>query len=52
MRMLLICTLLAVIASSCASQGYVAQKNPNKRGSSKGHRCGRTLGSYVNSIKR
>ena len=32
--------------------GYKGQKNPNRKGSTRGHKCGRTLGTYVNSIKR
>jgi hypothetical protein len=38
MKTLLI--IAAVLLTSCAAQtGYVGQKNPNRKGSSKGHKC-------------
>ena len=52
MKTLLTCMLLVFIASSCTTTGYTPQKNPNKKLSSRGHKCGKTLGSYINSIKK
>lgn len=51
MKQIIKILLLVFIASSCTTTNYRPQKNPNKRLSSRGHKCGKTLGSYIKSIK-
>lgn len=51
MKKIAIKLLLLVFITSCTTTGYIPQKNPNKKSSSRGHKCGKTMGSYINSIK-